>query len=175
MNSLWLYILGALGMAVLPFIILKLRSTSPPRGEAMSATDSLLWSDEGLSVAERLLDSSDYLWLRDEVKFPDLAQLLLLERKRMVLAWLYSVHVAFKEIVRAPQPAPLPGASPSARSDWAQLFITLRFNLLLLYATGVVRLLGPYHRMIPSLHGLNVIPQNESVSDRHSMAGKVNS
>lgn len=173
MTWLWPDIIGALCVAVLAYLLVRPRGTSPPRREAMSATDSLLWSDEGLSVAERILDSSDYLWLRDEVQFPDLAKVLLQERKQMALAWLRSVRSAFKELVRTPEPQPGVDAGHNSKSDWARTFLTLRFNFLLLYATLVVRVFGPYHRMIPSLRWLNVIPQNERVGDRYSMAGKV--
>ena len=168
------YIVGALGMAGAIYFLLRPRTVSPPRREAMSAADSLLWSDEGLSIAERILDSSDYLWLRDEVQFPDLAKLLLQERKRLALAWLRSVRGAFRDVVRTPEALPAPEFARASKSDWAQTLLTLRFNLLLLYATLVVHAFGPYHRMIPSLRWLNVITHNETVGDRYSMAGRAN-
>jgi hypothetical protein len=110
-----------------------------------------LWEGRGLSLAERILDPSDYLWLRDELGFPALAESLRRSRQHLTLKWLKAVRRSFSEMVRTPEPVSHARTADGTQASWQLLRLTLRFHLLLSYAFLVVRFFGPYHRLIPSL------------------------
>jgi hypothetical protein len=100
-----------------------------------------------LNLSRRVFDPTDYRWLRDELCFPQAAEVLARDRKRLALKWLRALRRQFKELVRLPEPAP-DGSAAGAASGWQLLGLTLRFQLLLAYAILVVRLFGPYHRLV---------------------------
>ncbi len=112
-----------------------------------------------LSLAERIFDPADYLWLRDKVCFPHLARLLKRSRRQMALICLKGLRRSFDDLVRVPE-------TPSARYQaednfqrWQLLWLILRFHFLLGYAIVVVRLFGPYHRLVPSLRWVRPLPE----------------
>jgi len=115
-----------------------------------------LGEGSGLTLSERILDPSDYLWLRDELGFPDLAESLRRNRQHLTLKWLKALRLSFNEIVRTPEPLSPDGTASGTQEGWQLLRLTLRFHLLLSYAFLVVRFFGPYHRLIPSLGWLQL-------------------
>ncbi len=129
-----------------------------------------LWDNGSLKVVERLFDSTDHLWLRDEIGQPKLARVLTRERRQMALQWLHDLRRSFNDLVRVPESDPArmnPGDVPA---DWQLLWLTLRFHFLLAYALLVVRLFGPYHRLIPSADWLRFFPKFESGKAAYSAA-----
>ncbi len=129
-----------------------------------------LWDSRSLRLAERLFDSTDHLWLRDEIGQPKLARVLACERKQMALRWLHALRRSFDDLVRVPEPDSArmnPGDVPA---NWRLLRLTLRFHFLLAYAVVVVRLFGPYHRLIPSADWLRFFPEFEGGKAAYSAA-----
>jgi len=103
-----------------------------------------------LHLSERIFDPSDARWLAEELSFPKLAKALMVERKRLAIRWLEALQASFEEVVRTPELTP--SEAPEARpvGSWQMLWITLRFKILVSYTLLVVKLFGPYHRLIPS-------------------------
>lgn len=120
-----------------------------------------------LDLASRIFDAADYRWLRDEIEFPHLAEMLLRTRKDLALRWLRGLRSSFNELVRTPQSIEASACGDDTGS-WAMLFLTLRFHLLVGYALCVVRLFGPYHHLVPSLGWLQAL---SGVRDRKAPAG----
>jgi hypothetical protein len=104
-----------------------------------------------LQLSERIFDPSDARWLAEELAFPKLANALILGRKRLAIRWLEALQASFHEVVRTPELTPSEAVEASAVSSWQMLWLTLRFKLLVSYALVVVKLFGPYHRLIPSI------------------------
>ena len=117
-----------------------------------------LWDSRSLNLAERLFDSTDHRWLRDEVGRPELAIVLARARQLMALRWLRALRRSFDELVRFSEPEAGERDSREAPENWQSLWLVLRFQCLLLYALLVVRLFGPYHRLIPSADWLQSLP-----------------
>ncbi len=111
-----------------------------------------VWDGPGLSLAERIFDSADYLWLRDEINNPRLARILARSRRQMALRWLKALRKSFDDLVRLPEPISSSGDPGKVPSAWQLLWLTLRFHCLLRYAMMAVRVFGPYHRLVPSLN-----------------------
>jgi hypothetical protein len=108
-----------------------------------------LWDGRGLTIAERIFDPKDYHWLREEAGFPPLAESLRRSRQQMALRWLRAVRRSFGNLIRTPE-LPAPGrARTEGEGSWELLWMTLRFHLVLAYASFVVRYFGPYHRLVP--------------------------
>jgi hypothetical protein len=116
-----------------------------------------LWDAPGLILAERILDPADYLWLREELGFPELGRALRRSRQQMALKWLKAVRRSFHELVRTPEPSLPHSATGDTRASWELLRLTLRFHLVLGYAFLVVRFFGPYHRLVPSFGWMHSI------------------
>jgi hypothetical protein len=102
-----------------------------------------------LDLSERIFDPSDARWLREELAFPRLANSLTCARKQLAIRWLKALQASFEDLVRRPE---LVSETPSAHftPSWQMLWLTVRFQFLLSYALLVVKLFGPYHRLIPS-------------------------
>jgi hypothetical protein len=66
----------------------------------------------------------------------------------MPLKWLKAVRRSFDELVRTPEPGPASGPPSDTAESWQLLRLTLRFHLVLGYASLVVWFCGPYHRLI---------------------------
>ena len=126
------------------------------------------WEGLDLSLAERIFDRTDYLWLKDQVGFAPLAESLLRSRTEMALRWLRAVRNSFDKLVRIS--GELPGKETPARESWTLLLLTFRFHLVVGYAILVVRLLGPYHRLIPSLGWMPSLFAHPSAPDRYKPA-----
>jgi hypothetical protein len=124
-----------------------------------------------LQLSERIFDPSDARWLQEELAFPKLASALTLERKRLAIRWLEALQAAFDDLVRTPELAPseAPGANPA--SGWQMLWLTIRFKLLVSYALLVVKLFGPYHRLIPSFSWVPFSEERERSFRRAALAG----
>ncbi len=123
------------------------------------------WEGPGVELAERIFSPTDYYWLRNELRYPTLAESLRRHRKHLALKWLNAVRSSFSEMVRTPEPASHSRTGGETPESWQLLRLTLRFHLLLSYAILVVRLFGPYHRLIPSFTWVGspwgVLPQRE--------------
>ncbi len=129
-----------------------------------------LWENGSLRLAERLFDSTDHLWLRDEIGQPKLARVLTRERKQMALRWLHALRRSFNDLVRVPESDSARARPGDVPANWQLLRLTLRFHFLLTYAVFVVRLFGPYHRLIPSADWLRFFPKFESGKAAYSPA-----
>ncbi len=125
---------------------------------------------QSLVLAERLFDSADHLWLRDEIGQPKLASVLARERKQMALRWLHDLRRSFNDLVRVPESESARMKPGDVPANWRLLWLTLRVHFLLAYAVLVVRLFGPYHRLIPSADWLRFFPEFESRKSTYSAA-----
>jgi len=163
------------GLAILLLLLALLlvqrnREDQTSEWEAMEELTQGLWDESGLRIAERIFDSADFLWLRDEVEFPQLARALARSRQQMALQWLKALRCSFDEMIRSPESLPLEGNSPSALPSWKLLWLTLRIRLLLTYSTVIVKHFGPYHRLIPSLSWVRPILEPGYEKDRYGTA-----
>ena len=129
-----------------------------------------LWGGPGWTLAARIFDSSDYLWLRDELGFPQLAEALTCSRQQMAIKWLKAVRRSFDELVRTPEPLLPSGTASDAPNSWELLRLTLRFHLILGYAFFVVRFFGPYHRLVPAFGWMRWLPGTRSPRERYDAA-----
>jgi len=103
-----------------------------------------------LDLSERLFDPSDARWLSEELAFPKLAGLLTRGRKRLAIQWLEALQASFDDLVRTPDFTPSDGAAVDSAGNWRLLWLTVRFKVLVSYALLMVKVFGPYHRLIPS-------------------------
>ena len=103
-----------------------------------------------LDLSERIFDPSDVLWLQEELSFPKLAETLMQERKRLAIWWLEALQASFEELVRTPELSSSEDPAGNSAGSWQMLWLTLRFKFLVSYALLVVKLFGPYHRLVPS-------------------------
>jgi hypothetical protein len=151
MTAVFIYSAFALLLIVAVVLLIRSRRADALRdAEARCDEVGAFWEGSELALAERIFDRTDYLWLRDEVGSPAVAQSLLQHRRRIALRWLSAVRRSFDELMRTPGPA-FPGSPVSATPEsWQLLRLTLRFHCILGYAFLVVWLFGPYHRLIPS-------------------------
>ena len=144
-------IIAFLTIVVVALLLRPALADRPPETRYEPFSPEGLWDAPGLILAERILDPTDYLWLRDELGFPDLADSLRRNRRMLVLKWLSAVRASFREMVLTPEPIPGGRTNGGTQDSWQLLRMTLRFHLFLTYAFAVVKLFGPYHRLIPSL------------------------
>jgi hypothetical protein len=103
-----------------------------------------------LDLSERIFDPSDARWLQEELAFPKLAKALRLGRKRLAIRWLEALQASFDDLVRTPDFASSETHEANSPGSWRMLWLTIRFKFLVTYALFVVKLFGPYHRLIPS-------------------------
>ena len=103
-----------------------------------------------LDLSERIFDPSDARWLEEELAFPKLANALMLDRKQLAIQWLEALQASFDELVCTPENAPRSESEAKPADGWRMLWLTIRFKFLVSYALYVVKLFGPYHRLIPS-------------------------
>src|SRR5579872_6779788 len=101
-------------------------------------------------LSERIFDPSDARWLADELAFPELAKALVFGRKRLAILWLEGLQSSFDELVRTPELTPNEAPEAITGDHWKMLWLTVRFKILVSYALIVVKVFGPYHRLIPS-------------------------
>jgi len=107
-----------------------------------------------LKLSERIFDPADARWLAEELAFPKLAETLTEGRKRLAIEWLEALQSSFDDLVRTPEITPGEGAEANSPGSWRMLWLTGRFKLLVTYALLMVRMFGPYHRLIPSFSWL---------------------
>jgi hypothetical protein len=148
-----LIIYATLAIAFLVLVLGVLRKSKPQ--ELDEGIDEKIFAPSigngrWLDLSERIFDASDARWLEEELAFPKLARALELDRKRLAVRWLQALQTSFDELVRTPEMAPSDNPEGSSLRGWRMLWLILRFNLLVSYALLVVKLLGPYHRLIPS-------------------------
>lgn len=166
MTIAFLYsIIALLTIAVVALLLRRSHGHDAPETHSRQEFANGLWESQGLGLAERILDPSDYFWLRDELGFPALAESLRDHRRHLALKWLNAVRSSFSEVVRTPEAASPSRTIGDTADSWQLLGATLRFHLLLSYAIVVVRFFGPYHRLIPSFTWMGspwrVLPQSE--------------
>jgi len=148
MTTLVLYVAIAFLIVILATVLARpgeSAETEPERDYILDLSD-----ERGSRLAERIFDPSDFFWLRDDVRYPELAAALARARQQLALRWLKALRRSVEELARIPEPTAASAADRPAAS-WQLLWLTLRFHLLLSYALLVVRLFGPYHRLVPSL------------------------
>jgi hypothetical protein len=124
-----------------------------------------------LDLSERIFDPSDARWLADELAFPKLAKALLIGRKRLAIRWLEALQSSFDELVRTPELGSSEVSESSYVGSWKMLWLTARFKLLISYALLVVKVFGPYHRLIPSFTWVPMSPSTERSFRRGALAG----
>lgn len=117
-----------------------------PENRSAPSTGNGRWLD----LSERIFDPSDARWLAEELAFPKLAKALIFERKRLAIRWLEALQASFDDLVRTQESSPSEATEASSAGSWQMLWLTIRFKLLVSYALLVVKLFGPYHRLIPS-------------------------
>jgi len=149
MSVLIFYAAFAICFLLLVLVLLTRGRTHVPSSRAEQDTGTPNFGeDRWLNLSERIFDPEDARWLCQELAFPVLADSLTESRKQLAIRWLKTLQGAFKEFVRAPEM--LADDSFDSSHSWRLLWLTMRFQFLLFYALMVVRLFGPYHRLIPS-------------------------
>jgi len=123
-----------------------------------------------LDLSERIFDPSDVRWLAEELAFPKLAKVLIVERRRLAIRWLKALQASFDEVVRTPEIIPNDTAMSASTGSWRMLWLTIRFKLLVSYALLVVRLFGPYHRLMPSIAWIPFSRESEYSPRRAALA-----
>jgi len=146
-------IYAALAITFLILVLVLLRAPKPYDLDETTAEKSYAPSVSNgrwLDLSERIFDPSDARWLEEELAFPKLANALILDRKHLAIRWLEALQASFDELVRTPEIASSNDPEASAGGGWRLLWLIIRFKLLVSYALLVVKLFGPYHRLIPS-------------------------
>jgi hypothetical protein len=128
-------------------------------------------SGHWLQLSERIFDPSDARWLQEELAFPKLAKALRIERKRLAIRWLQALQASFDDLVRTPEFAPSEAPESISAGSWQMLWLTIRFKFLVSYALLVVKLFGPYHRLIPSFSWVPISQGSEPSFRRAALAG----
>jgi hypothetical protein len=167
-----LFVYLILALVIIAFAVLMTRQSGAERHASVDhrkECGTAILDDSGLDLAERIFDPGDYLWLRDEIGFPQLANELARQRKGLALKWLRCLRSSFNELIRAPHSSELPGGDLRDSAAWAVTFNTLRFQLLLAYAMTVVWLFGPYSRITPSFSWLGPILSRDTHKERYGM------
>ncbi len=131
------------------------------------STGSAPW----LHFSERIFDPSDTQWLREELAFPKLAEVLIEERKLLAIRWLGALQASFDELVRTPDLTLSGDSADDSAGSWHLLWLTLRFKFLVSYALVVVKLFGPYHRLVPSFSWYRFSRGSERSFRRAALAG----
>lgn len=129
-----------------------------------------LGSGRWLDLSERIFDPSDHRWLEQELAFPKLAKALVKARKQLAIQWLRALQSSFDDVVRAQGTALSEAPEDNSPAAWQMLWLTLRFKLLISYALFVVRVFGPYHRLLPSFSWVPFPQGSERSFRRPAMA-----
>ena len=124
-----------------------------------------------LDLSECIFDPSDARWLEEELAFPKLANALMLDRKQLAIRWLEALQVSFDELVCTPEIAPTTESAVVPAGSWRMLWLTIRFKFLVSYALFVVKLFGPYHRLIPSFAWVPFSQGSRRTVPRAALAG----
>jgi hypothetical protein len=152
MTELGWYLILAVAFLVLAAWLAR---EKPPREGADLETEAnlaeCLFGANCLDLANRIFDPADYRWLQDELCFPQAAALLARDRKDLAIKWLKALRNSFRELVGVGDSEGAENGFANKLSSWQWFGLTVRFQLLLLYALIVVRLFGPYHQLVPRL------------------------
>jgi hypothetical protein len=150
----------ALAVLLLVGLVLLLRWVEKPPASVDVNQESAqgLWDPAGLALAARIFDSADYYWLRDQIGFPHLADSLYEDRRRLALGWLRAARSSFEDLLRIPEPPQSFEGRPAKHSGWQLLGQVVRFQLVLFYASFVVRYFGPYHSLVPGFRWISPVP-----------------
>lgn len=124
-----------------------------------------------LDLSECIFDPSDARWLEDELAFPKLANALMLDRKQLAIRWLEALQASFNELVCTPEIAPPSEPEAKPAGGWRMLWLIIRFKFLVSYALFVVKLFGPYHRLIPSFAWVPFSEGSRRTVPRAALAG----
>ena len=124
-----------------------------------------------LNLSERIFDPADYFWLKHDLRQAGLARALVRARQRLAVQWLGILKASIDELVRVPERAPGKNPATSSPASGQLLWLILRFHFLLAYALVVIRLFGPYHRLVPAFNWRRLIPES---SPRESPLNPVN-
>jgi len=146
-------IYAAIAIAFLIVIVALLRKRQPLDPDESLTERSCspsIGNGRWLDLSERIFDPSDARWLEEELAFPKLAKTLIIGRKRLAIRWLEALQASFEEVVRTREAVPSEAPEASSPGSWQMLWLTIRFKLLVSYALFVVKVFGPYHRLIPS-------------------------
>lgn len=172
MTELAIYAIFAIAFLVLAAWLVR-ETSAHDEGEIDAEKDLAqgLWDGPSLNLAYRIFDPADYKWLHDELWFPVAARALASHRKQLAIQWLKGLRNSFKELVRLPEDAALEGGLGTGDSSWQLLWLTLRFQFLLSYALLVVRLFGPYHRLVPYLGWLHSVREYGFRKPRYGEVG----
>jgi hypothetical protein len=162
-------IIAVLSILLLALLVRKTRLDEPSEAAAEEEYALGLWDGQCLNLSERIFDSADYRWLRDELGFLHLARSLARSRKRLAIRWLKALRGAFEDMVCIPGEVSSGGNAGAHPRSWHLLWLTLRFHLALGYALLVVRLFGPCHRLIPPFDWRPFIPESSSREGRYGM------
>jgi hypothetical protein len=171
MNSLFIYV--GLAIASMVLVLVWLRHSKPEDADEAierQAHTPCVANGRWLNLSERIFDPADVRWLERELAFPKLARALRLDRKRLAILWLEALQSSFDELVRTPE-AISNVNGPSPANGWSTLWLILRFKLLISYALIVVKVLGPYHSMIPSFAWLPFSQGNGRAIRHEALAG----
>jgi len=166
MTSIMSYMVGALLLLLAIGFLLAYQGRDASVADAERESGRGLMDESALYLAERIFSLSDYRWLRDELGFPHLARELARHRRNLAIQWLRGFRSSFNQLVRAAQLDKREESTNTGPPGWGILFLTLRFHFLLSYALVVVRLFGPYHRLVPSFGWLRAVSWAEYRKER---------
>ena len=149
--TMLIYVAAAIGFLIFVFYLLvKTRSHDRDDRTPYVSSSPITGSGRWLDLSERIFNPSDARWLRDDLAFPKLAEVLVRDRKRLAIRWLEALQASFDEVVRTPELTSSEVPEASSIGSWQMLWLTVRFKILVSYALFMVKLFGPYHRLIPS-------------------------
>jgi len=146
-------IYGAIAIAFLILVLglyRRTRSSEPDEWIPDDHPAPRIGNGRWLYLSERIFDPHDARWLADELGFPKLAHTLIIGRKHLAICWLEALQASFDELVRTPEFSPSEAPAASSVGNWQMLWLTFRFKISVSYALLVVKLFGPYHRLVPS-------------------------
>lgn len=164
-------IYAVLAIAFLLLVLaLAQKPVEPEMDEPSQITNCMARLDNGrwFDLSDRIFDPSDARWLAEELTFPKLANALIVERRRLAILWLEALQASFDELVRTPAVESAHSTGGSSIGSWQLLWLTLRFKLLISYALLVVKLFGPYHRLMPPL-SWTALPQSSGPRFRRAV------
>ncbi len=148
----------------------RAKSKDPDQGVTRKDQAPHFGDASWLSLSERIFDPSDARWLRNELSFPELALSLTRARKQLAIQWLKALQVSFNTLVRTTALSPLQNPGANSLESWRLLWLTVRFQFFLSYALMIVKLFGPYHRLIPSFTWIPFLKEGESPQRRSLLA-----
>jgi len=145
-------------IVVLVFLT-RAKSQDSGQGAACKEQAPQFDNERWLSLSECIFSPRDARWLRDELSFPELALSLTRARKQLAIQWLQALQLSFNTLVRTTALSPPQNPDPNSMEDWRMLWLTVRFQFLMSYALMIVKLFGPYHRLIPTFSWIPLLKE----------------